>query len=446
MDQLTPAIRLFQQLLPDPKQLVDAARLRKLRVWLSDDVGKVADELSRRPAFREHASWVVRRLQNGSDSAERHVVDKLEAATSNVARAYAKLLGNERILTQLQSRFPPRPHVTGETVKIAGNGAPRVLDRRSGLIDESAMEVSQLQHLCRRGTRAFVLVNVNDYFEPQQEFVRGEDGRHIQSATVIVSMTPELHPVGNFVLQSANRRLEGLIALLTRIRGKVATTLRTLGRTYAGEAIAEAAWDRLQSHLDIYRRTFQSGRENDMRNACMALTQIYAAFHPAPDLDWLGLPKHLRQAGAMVLQQRIRGFRGGELFERVNGALIEVRRLYEDRNPKLSAREEAIAGGDLVLVTETRGLYWDGELKSFAAAKLRGSWKLLLPLVTKARNGGHVTEQDVFGDKVTERGGMAMRMQRLKAHLPGGLRRFIEPGPDPRTYRLTVERQRIHIV
>ena len=416
-------------------------------VWLRDDVGKVVDELSRRPAFREHASWVVRTLQNGSDSEERHVVDDLEATLSDVARANAKLLGNERILTRLYSCFPPCPHVVSEDVEISGNGAPpRVLKREIGLINETAMEISQLKHLCSDGSKEYALVNISDYFEPQQKFVRGEDGRRVQTATAIVSMTPELHPVGNFVLQTANRRLEELLELLTAIRRKVAASIRDLGKSYKTHANAEAAWDRLQNQLAIYRHTFHSGRENDLRDACMVLTQIYAAFHPAPDLDWLGLPKHLRQAGAMVLQQRIRGFRGGELFERVNGALINVRRLYEDRDPKLSAREEAIARGDLVLVTETRELYWDGKPTLFAGANLRKSWELLFPLVKKAKNGGHVTEQDVFGDKVTGRAGMPMRMQRLKKQLPGGLRKLIKPGPDPRTYRLTVEPQRIYIV
>lgn len=446
MDQLTPAIRLFRQTLPKSKPLVDTVTLRKLRVWLGDDVGKLVDELSRRPAFREYAAWVVRSLQNGSDSEERKVIDSLEAALIDVARAYAKLLGNERVLTRLQTLFPPSPHVISETVEIAGNGAPRVLERETGLINETAMEISQLRHLCSRGGKEYALVKIDDYFEPQQQFVQGEDGHRIQSATAIVSMTPELHPVGNFVLQTANRRLEELLELLTKIRRKVTASIRDLGKAYKGQENAEAAWERLQDQLAVYRRTFQSGRENDLRNACIVLTQIYAAFHPAPDLDWLGLPEQLSQEGVLALQQRIRGFRGGELFERVNGALIDVRRLYEDRDPKLSAQEEAIARGDLVLVIETRELYWDGKPKLFAGARLRESWELLFPLVKKAKSRGHVTERDVFGDKVTGRSSMSMRMQRLKKQLPGGLRKLIKPGPDPRTYRVTVEPHRIYIV
>lgn len=445
MDQLTPAIRLFRQIVSEPKQLVDAVTLRKLRVWLSDDVGKVVDELSRRPTFREHAAWITHVLRNGSDSDERRIVDDLEAALRDVGKAYAKLLGNGRILTHLYARFPPVSHVTSETVEVAGNGRPRVLDRQLGLIDESALEVFQLRHYYRQGSKGYALIKVDDYFEPRQEFVLGDDGRRVQSGALIVGLTPELHPVGNFILQSADRRLEQLLQLLTTIRRKVSTAIRDLGRTYAGQAVAEAAWDRLQNKVNSFRRTFQTGRENDLRNACIVLTQIYAAFHRAPDLDWLDLPEELIHEGRGLLRARIQGFRGGELFERVNGALLETQRLYEDRDQKLSPREEAIARGDLVLVAADRELYWEGKLTSFASGTLRKPWELLFPMVRKARNGGHVTEGDVFGEKTPALSGMPMRMLRLKSLLPSGLRKLIVPGPDPRTYRLDIDRQRIHL-
>ena len=446
MDQITPAIRLFRQIALEPNELVNAVALRKLRVWLSHDVGRVVDELSRRPTFREHAGWVIHSLRNGSNSEERRVVDRLESALQDAAKGYAKLLNNPRITAQLHACFPPRSHNVGETVEIRSDSAPRVLKRRVGLIDESEMEMSQLRHFSNQGSNEYALVRIDDYFEPQQGYVQDQNGTHIQAASHIVSLNPELHPVGNFVLQSANRRLDESLRLLTTIRRKVATAIRELRREYAGQKLVEAAWDRLQSELHVYRATFQSGQKNDLRNACIVLTQIYAAFHPAPDLDWLGLPDRLIQNGKVVLQHRIQGFRGGELFERVNGALIRLQRLYEDGAPLLSAFEEGVASGDLVLISDERTLYWEGSPVLFAAHTHHKSWELLLPLVKKARTGGFVTERDVFGERITGRSGMAMRMQRLKELLPGSLRKLILPGPDPRTYRLQIERHRIHLL
>lgn len=110
MDQITPAICLFRQISLEPSELVGASTLRKLRVWLSDDVGRVVDELARRPTFREHAAWVIHALQKDSDSEERRVVNDLEAALHDAAKAYVKLLNNQRITAQLHACFPRAAH------------------------------------------------------------------------------------------------------------------------------------------------------------------------------------------------------------------------------------------------------------------------------------------------------------------------------------------------
>lgn len=443
MDELAPVIRQFRRILPNPTRLPEDVTLRELRVWLRDDVGKLVDGLARRPTFRESAAWTLQALRPGSGSDERKVIDDLEVALSNTVKSYAKLLDNRRIYSQLTTSFPPREHITGEAVEITGNDRPKVLSRQAGLVDEFGMEASQLRHLAKQGRKVFTLVNLGDYFEPRQEFVRTPKGGRIQVGTHIVSLTPELHPVGNFILQSADRRLHGHLELLTSIRHKVARATRELGRSYREQKTAHAAWEQLQKQVKLFRRTFQSGSQNALRNACAILTQIYAAFHPAPDLDWLGMPEDAVEEARAVLRQRIRGYRGGELFERINDALIDLRRLYEDRDSGISAREEAIARGDLVLLTKERILYWEGKVLSFATASSRAAWDALIPLVTKT--GGFINEGDVFGDKITGRSSIAMRIKRLKATLPPSLRKLILPGPVARTYRLNLERRRIHL-
>ena len=287
MDKLANTIRLYQRIMPDAQKPMDSVTLRKLRVWLSDDVATLAEGFAQRPSFRERAVWPVRALRAGSDSAERRVIDALEAAFVDSARAYAKLLKNKRMLTQLKASFPPRLGVIGESVEVSGSGPTRILSRQTGSIDEFAIEASQLQDLCDRRRGSVALVNVEDYFEPRQELCSSEDGRRIQVGTHIVSMTPELHPVGNFILQSAIRRLEIHLQLLTSVRSKIAQALRILGPPYRDDDVAQAAWDRLQVQVKVFRQTFQSGQEVGLRNACIILTQVYAAFHSAPNLDWL---------------------------------------------------------------------------------------------------------------------------------------------------------------
>jgi hypothetical protein len=446
MDELAPVIRQFRRILPNPTRLLNDVTLRELRVWLRDDVGKLVDGLARRPAFREGATWPLHVLGRDSKSVERKVVDNLETALLNAAKTCTKMLGNKRVYSQLTKSFPPRQLIVGESIEIGGTEEPKVLSRQSGLFDELELEASQIRCLAKQDAKALALINLGDYFEPRQEFVRTAEGERIQVGTHIVSMTPELHPVGNLILQSADRRLEVHLQLLTSIRRKIGRATRELGRAYRDQEASQAAWEELQKHVKLFRRTFQSGPKNAIRNACITLTQIYAAFHPAPDLEWLGMPENAVEEARGILQQRIHGYRGGELFERINDALIEVRGIYDDSDSAASVREQAIANGDLVVIKAERVVWWDCKAVSFSTPSSRAAWDVLVPLVTKARFGGFISEQDVFGEKVTGRSGMPMRIQRLKLKLPISLRKLIIPGPEARSYRLDLERRRIHLI
>lgn len=445
MDKLTFAERRFQQIMPKTQPVPDAVTLRNLRVWLTADVAPAVEQLTRRPLFREYATWPVRALRPEAKTPERQSIDRLEQALVAAARSYVKLLANRRILEQVRLSFPPRPRIVEEDVEVGGSGPTRTLSRRLGLIDDTLLELSQIRALCDQARPPTSLVNIEDYFEPQQEFVVGEDGRRIQVGSHIVAFTPELHPVGNLILQSAQRRLEIELELLTTVRRKVGYAIRKIGRTYQGWKNAEAAWKGFQTELQGFRRLFLSGTDAPLRNACMALTQVYAAFHPAPDLSWLDLSSHLGDEGRMILSHRIGNFRGGEMFERIAAAIGDVRHLYVEQEPDLSAREAAVARGDLVFVRRAKVLYFDGKPMSFDTTTQRLAWELLEKLVSKAQHGGSVGEQDLSDDEVRTRSYMAMRLQRLNSQLPAALRKLIRPGPEPRTYQLKLERQRIYV-
>ena len=77
----------------------------------------------------------------------------------------------------------------------------------------------------------------------------------------------------------------------------------------------------------------------------MILTQIYAAFHSAPELDWLGVLPDVIQDSIESLRHRITHFRNGEMFERIAKGVRELQYLYRDGLPKISAMDEAIARG-----------------------------------------------------------------------------------------------------
>lgn len=54
-------------------------------------------------------------------------------------------------------------------------------------------------------------------------------------------------------------------------------------------------------------------------------------------------------------------------------------------------REEAIARGDLVLVEDSRQLYWEAAGIDFSAKDHRGSWDFMVHLAKKARYDAAVT-------------------------------------------------------
>jgi hypothetical protein len=441
MNEITAVIRLFEQLAPRRVDPWDPVTLRRLKVWLSDDVARVVDGLAGRPAFREQAAWVIRSLEPDCGSIARQVVDRLEQALLSVAKIQSKVLRNDRILAQMRSSFPPRSAVVEEAIEISSDHPRRAVERKMGSFDETEMEVTQLRQLCDQGLPGLRLIKPDDYFDPQPEIL-GRDGQRILSdGAMIVAFNPELHPVGNFILQCAIRRLEQRLNLLTQIRRKSSVAVSSLGRTYQDHERAEVAWEKLQAELAEFRRVFQSGPDMELRNACVILTQVFAAFHPSPDVSWLDLPKRLTAEIHGILLTRMRGHRGGELFERVNAALITAQRLYEDRKPGISAQEEAIARGDLVLIAEGRLLYWQQQVVNFSARAHQSAWETIVALANKRQ----VTESDLFGDKIAGRSGMAMRINRLKRLLPVSLRNLVKRGSEVRTYRLDIERSRIHL-
>src|SRR5271168_26864 len=94
MDRLEFLVRRFRQLLPQPLQPDDAVQARSLRCWLQDDVGPVLQEYVQRPRFRAQARWPLLALGPGAGTAERALVEHVDAA----------LVGYGRVLGQLARR------------------------------------------------------------------------------------------------------------------------------------------------------------------------------------------------------------------------------------------------------------------------------------------------------------------------------------------------------
>jgi hypothetical protein len=177
----------------------------------------------------------------------------------------------------------------------------------------------------------------------------------------------------------------------------------------------------------------------------VTLTQAHAAFHPAPALDWLNLPGPVVEHGRQTFRHRLTNVRSPELVERVAAALTTLGRLYAGEPPGQTALDEAIASGGLVLTENPPAAYWDGTQIPTNWSRHRKSWRRLLALARRARVGAAVEELDIY-DEVPAESAMPTLFARLRALVPASLHREIRPGSRPRSYRLTLPSNRVHII
>ena len=443
MDKVEIVTRRYKQILPKPVGFVQDSQLRRLEIWLKDDLCPVVEDYADRPTFRERAAWVLDSIRPGVLTPERQAIDTLDAAVVACARALAEPGSKSRVHAKLVALYPAQTRVVGETVEICGGGRKRVLSQQLGPVDELAPELSQVTALDKRPWDD--LVNVNDYFEPQQEFAETEDGRRLQWGQFIVSLNPELHPVGNFVVRCMFRRVDPIVTILNAVHRKIMRAVTALDYRYAVQNQLDAAWKSLQASHAVVKKTFQTGAENQLRDSCIILTQVYAAFDPSPTLDWLDVSPEAIDRDVGSLQHRITHFQNGEMFDRIAAAVGDLRRLYVDEPPEQWAIDEAIAIGALVIDTRFHKAFWEKKPIEVDWKRSRAAWKFLIVLAGKAGHHGHVTESDLYGTEVVSASTMGTNAERLRALLPASLKKHVLPGPDPRTYRLDLLRQHVHL-
>jgi hypothetical protein len=441
MDKIDFVTRRFKQILPDPVRTVSVKDARDLQVWLRNDLCSLIENYARRTRFRELAAWVLRAIVPGANTAERQTVEDLESAVVECARALDDLASKKQVGKELRLRFPPQKKVVEKTVRVQADGE-FLLKQRHDHVDELSLQLSQLSHVARSGLRE--PVNVNDFFEPQQVHVKLEDGRWIQRGEFILFLNPELLPVGNFVVRCMFSRIEPVLKLLAAMRPEIMRVVSAVGRRYRGQEQAAAAWTKLQENHAALRKVFQTGPNNQLRDSMMILTQVYAAFGPSPELDWLGLPAGLIEDGAASLRHRVSRSHNGELFERIAAAVDDLRELYEGEGPAQSAIDEAIDSGGLVINQETFEAFWEVKPVGDNWQRHKAPWKLLVALAKKALHRADVVERDLYIEAQSE-STMATVAGRLKSRLPASLWKLIVPGRTARSYRLMLEPDKTHL-
>ncbi len=443
MDRIELAERAYRQIMPQPISSWHEMPVRKLVVWLQDVVAPLVGEYVTRPKFRNVADWPIRNFRTGADSDARRQVNAAAEALSRHARLLGKALRLPRVTTVLTESLQPIPLVD-EEVSITGAGSQRISSRRNGVIDPLPLMARQVEAIARPFWSD--LVNPTDYLGPHGGWLLREPS--VESSTdgvFVVSLNPELHALGDFVTRCLHRRIDVLVAILNTanqailrycpVRAGVVPQWRT--NLVAGAELLQEAIRQLHTVCG-------PDAEASVRDSCVTLTQAYLAFHPAPEVEWLGLPNEVVETGLLVLRHRLTHLRNPEFPERVAAALGDLRRLYANEPPGRPALEEAIGGGGLVLTTTPPQAYWEGKPIDVDWGAHTRPWEMLHALARKARLEAAVEERDLFSGGVSE-SAMGTLWGRLKKLLPVTLKKQILKGIEHRSYKLNLGPARIMI-
>lgn len=444
MDRIELAERRFQQILPTTAtRWLEARPRREVLVWLRDDVAPVLEEYVGRPAFRAYATWSLRSLTPGCGSPERRAVEAVDGDLVRAADALAGLADNDAVTRALVDLNPPRERPVVTAVVLEGDGPPRET-REPRIVDSLELPWRQTRNIAARPWTD--LVCPFDYFSPRGGMmlkVRHPEG--VTEGEFVVSLNPELHPVGDFIMRCMFRRVDGWVQCLEDFRRLCYSAWDRAGRPDPALAEAEQlAWLGLRRRVSDLRVFCLTGGAATLRDSCVTLTQAYAAFHPAPDLSWLGLPGHILTHDPGALRHQITGSRSSESLERIATALGDLRRLPGGAAPPRSAVTEAVATGGLVLVDRPRAAYWAGERIDADWDRHPKPWEFLRELAAKALVSAAVGEKDLYADP-TSLSTMANRLRRLKSLLPASLHAQVVPA-GTRSYRLDLDVGRVHVL
>ena len=382
----------------------------------------------------------------GAATPERAAVEQVDRALVAEAEALGRLAQSPLVADRLQVLAAEAPSLpVEETIVISDNNdsrAPFRLNRHTFI----PYLISQIDGIAGRPWTD--LVCSDDYIGPVGGMMRTTPlPPMVTEGAMVVSLNPHLFFVGDSITRCLMQRVRSWMSLLSEARAVCYEVVHGTGQIGAEESSVErSAWTQLQAQVAVLQRCCLSGPESRMRDACIAIVQVYAEFHPAPELGWLGIKSESLEQFKGVLTQNIMSRRDLETLDRIAGALGELQLLYRDLSPEVSPIDTAVTTGGLVLVEQDRRAYWRGELiqRDWHDRKYRNHWAMLWKLALNARAASPVGNFDLYRNAVSN-STIHSRAMRLKTLLPPSLRELVQPGRERATYRLILPPVQIHL-
>jgi hypothetical protein len=271
--------------------------------------------------------------------------------------------------------------------------------------------------------------------------IRKQKNSAITDGAMVASLNPELHLVGDFITRCMFHRIKILMDCLNDYRRVCFLAIRAAGsKATAVIEVEEQAWSHLKKKVIALRTACLTDRDAKIRDSCITLVQVYAAFYPNPELSWLGVPKRLITNGTAFLKYSVTSNSFLEALDRISLALLDLRDIQDRIDGQV---EMAIQGGGLVLIAEPRVVYWNKDEIFKPWEKHIMPWDLLWKLADKALLGGVVQDKDIYDKR-----GCKNRLSNLKGNLlkllPRSLSQLIK-SVHSIGYKLELNPKQIHL-
>ena len=431
LDHVEVAQRRYEEIRADSKRgqdvpfWPDLGKARQISLWLEKDVCPVVEELVENPAFRAQVSWPIRQLQAGSRTAERALVDEMDAGLVECARQLVKIARHPKVLPGLLKLEPAH-----DSAVRKGCGKPVPF----GL---GAMEFIE-------GRPWRDLVRVSDYYQPASNLnlIHPEKSfnaadKPVQLAEFTPFVNPGLRTLGDFVSRMLFLRIDHWESLLMRFRDCVRKVLRdsNMERDSQWETFEKMCVD-LHRNYEHLKDGSLMGKAAKIRNSLIALLQVYAEYRPLAPLEWLGIPSALPRNGQAIRYQ-VETRKELSIAEQVAAALVDVAPLYGDELDPQVMIEAKCETHRLVLVNGVgrREVYWGNTLLTADWVANKGPWELLVALVDRAKSK-QGADGTIMQDTVP--GSLKDFRSRLKKLLPPDFNERIKPAGRG-TYRLHLD-------
>jgi hypothetical protein len=406
-----------------------------LSFWIQDKVCPVVDQLLARPDFRKLARWPLDQLTEQANTEPRHLVENVENALVASAKRLVDLSQTPVLQRFIAGLAAGKEQVPSAEASANGNSV-RMPQGASG-------SETPVHFIATKPWQD--LVCVYDYFHPvadlnlvDREAWLGPNSNHVQIADFLPFVRPQLQVPGDFIVRTLMIRIEYWRDVLLRVQQRFEGALRQAKDTARLKETREAVCG-IQEPLQRLEAICLHDPQSPLRQACITLVQVYAAYRKQADFSWLGDVGEMA-GNAASIRYFVDRRADTAITNHVAAALAEVAGLYRSEPDPEDVIQENCRKVPLVIVDGRgrRDLYWHGELVDADWETSARAWTLMVALAANAKRGQGVDAASELGISLKD------AKYDLKRLLPSELFDLIKTRRG--VYRLTLPRDKLFAV